>query len=150
MVMGSYIDQKNAMELAIASGKAVFTGPQAAAFNTMRMNGSLPSLAVPAADGVRALPPTFPPHVRDTLPSLCFCNMLGMCVRLPYLAHRLQPTAALQALCSIQCKTLLTTATLPLLLPPFARFIFKPLQQQSTTCRVWYRGQSRHLVSSLR
>lgn len=69
MAMGSYIDQKAAMELAIASGKAVFTGPQAAAFNALRMNGMAPAVAIqtPAADGVRALPSTFPPHVRAVL-----------------------------------------------------------------------------------
>jgi hypothetical protein len=68
MVMGSYIDQKNAMELAIASGKAVFTGPQAAVFNAMRMNGMAPPVFVqtPTADGARALPSTFPLHVRAT------------------------------------------------------------------------------------
>jgi hypothetical protein len=68
MVMGSYIDQKNAMELAIASGKAVFTGPQAAVFNAMRINGMAPPVFVqtPAADGARALPSTFPLHVRAT------------------------------------------------------------------------------------
>ena len=66
MAMGFYIDQKNAMEIAIASGKTVFTGPQAAAFNAMRMNGTIPAVQLPAADGARALPSTFPPHVRAT------------------------------------------------------------------------------------
>jgi hypothetical protein len=66
MAMGFYIDQKNAMEIAISSGKTVFTGPQAAAFNAMRMNGTIPAIQLPAADGARALPSTFPPHVRAT------------------------------------------------------------------------------------
>jgi hypothetical protein len=83
MVMGSYIDQKNAMEIAILSGKTVFTGPQAAAFNAMRMNGTARVSQLPAADGVRALPPTFPLHVRCVLPSLFFCNILCMYVPLP-------------------------------------------------------------------
>jgi hypothetical protein len=83
MVMGSYIDQKNAMEIAILSGKTVFTGPQAAAFNAMRMNGTARSSQIPAADGVRALPSTFPLHVRLVLPSLLFCcNILCMYVLL--------------------------------------------------------------------
>ena len=88
MVMGDYIDQKNAMELAIASGKSVLlTGPQAAAFNSMRMNCTLPGVQLPAIDGTRALPSTFPLHVRNALPFnafFCkhFCNILHMCVRL--------------------------------------------------------------------
>ncbi len=66
MVMGSYIDQKVAMEQAIASGKTVFTGPQAAIFNALRMSSMAPPVFVPtpACDGARALPSTFPPHVR--------------------------------------------------------------------------------------
>jgi hypothetical protein len=66
MVMGSYIDQKNAMELAIASGKAVFTGPQAAAFNAIRMSMVSQGFQLPSSDGARALPSTFPLHVRAT------------------------------------------------------------------------------------
>jgi hypothetical protein len=66
MVMGSYMDQKNAMELAIASGKTVFTGPQAAAFNAIRMSMVSQGFQLPSSDGARALPSTFPLHVRAT------------------------------------------------------------------------------------